>query len=67
LDAGIRPCRRLGDNAVLTLRTGSYAGPVLGIAAGAGFAEIAETAQDILFGSNHDVSIVAVEAARYAP
>jgi hypothetical protein len=56
-----------GRIAVLTLRTGDYAGPILAIQPGQGTAEIPTTADDIMVSATRDVGIEEIEVARYAP
>jgi hypothetical protein len=56
-----------GANGVLSVRTGSYAGPVVAVHAGASLARFSNTVEAILLASNHHVSIEEIQIARYAP
>jgi hypothetical protein len=54
-----------GDIAVLTLRTGSYAGPILGIVAGSILPKNAGTVQEVTLMVNQATAIEEIEVARY--
>ena len=54
-----------GDVAVLTLRTGSYSGPILGIVAGSILPKDTGTVQEVTLMVNQATAIEEIEVARY--